>query len=132
MNSSVPDHPLASCIDISVHSQYLEADSNPEKWLWRFSYTVDIKNNGDAPVQLLARHWRIDNHRGNIAEVRGEGVVGEQPTIEPGHNFCYTSGAELDNSNGSMEGEYLMRSDDGETFEISIPMFALIAPSGMH
>lgn len=132
MNTPASKHPLADCVRVSARSEYMEADSDPDTWRWRFRYTIEIKNDGDAPLQLLARHWRIDNHRGVISEVRGEGVVGEQPTIEPGHCFRYTSGAELDNSNGSMEGEYLMRDPDGRTFEVSIPMFALLAPSGMH
>lgn len=115
-------------IDVSVEPFYLAEQSEPEKERWVFGYRVRIENAGTETVQLLTRHWQITDGRGRMVEVRGEGVVGEQPRLEPGESFQYTSGTPLPTPSGIMAGSYEMVNEDGEHFDVTIPAFSLDAP----
>lgn len=115
-------------IRIAVEPDFLEEQSQPEECRYLWAYHVIIENRGSAAVQLLSRHWRITDARGKVREVRGEGVVGEQPVIGPGGSFQYTSGAPLETACGFMAGTYQMRDEAGKLFEAAIPMFALESP----
>lgn len=119
-------------INIHVETQYIAEQSSPEQNRYAFAYTIAISNHGLEPVQLISRHWIITDGNEKIQEVRGDGVVGEQPVIEPGESFCYTSGALLETAVGTMEGSYQMVSGSGEKFDIAIPRFSLIHPGSLH
>lgn len=119
-------------ISVKVQAVYMEDQSDPESERYVFSYTVTIQNNGEQTAKLLSRHWVITDADNNIQEVRGDGVVGEQPRIKPGEGFQYTSGTVLDTPVGSMRGSYQMQSEDGETFDADIPMFTLSVPMILH
>ena len=115
-------------IKIAVEPDYLEDQSDPEENRYLWSYRVTIENKSELTVQLLSRYWRITDARGRVREVRGDGVIGEQPVIPPGRAFEYTSGAPLETASGFMTGSYHMRASTGESFEVGIPMFALESP----
>lgn len=115
-------------IAVSVEPVYLEARSSPENLQFFWAYRVTIENRGMETVQLLNRHWMITNARGELTEVKGPGVVGEQPVLEPGESHTYTSGAPLDTPSGLMGGSYEMESESGERFHIEIPTFSLDRP----
>jgi ApaG protein len=115
-------------IAVSVEPAYLEAKSSPENSQYFWAYRVTIANQSRVTVQLISRHWRIMNSRGEVNEVRGAGVVGEQPLLKPGESFEYTSGAPLTTPSGIMTGTYQMETDGGERFEIAIPSFSLDTP----
>lgn len=115
-------------IDVKVKVVYIDEQSDPETDRYVFSYTITIQNNGPQAVKLLSRHWIITDADNNTQEVRGDGVVGEQPQIKPGEGFQYTSGTVLDTPVGSMRGSYLMQSESGEHFDAKIPMFTLSVP----
>ncbi|MBN9529485.1 MAG: Co2+/Mg2+ efflux protein ApaG [Alphaproteobacteria bacterium] len=115
-------------IAVRVQPFYLEDQSTPEEGHYVWAYRVRIENKGDETVQLRTRYWRITDARGRIQEVRGPGVVGEQPVLKPGEMFEYTSGCPLPTSSGFMVGSYQMESADGETFDIAIPAFSLDSP----
>jgi len=117
-------------IRVSVQPFYLEDESDPEEGHYFWAYQVQIENLGVDPVRLKSRYWRITDSHGHTEEVRGEGVVGEQPLIEPGYAFEYTSGAPLATSSGFMKGSYRMRRHDGTSFEVEIPHFSLDSPHG--
>lgn len=119
-------------IDIEVDTQFIEDQSFPEDDRYVFAYTITIRNNGDMPAKLLTRHWIITDGHGEVQEVHGDGVVGEQPHIAPGNYFRYTSGTVLDTPIGTMEGSYQMISDDGSHFDATIPMFTLSQPNSLH
>ena len=119
-------------IDIKVDTAYLESQSSPENDQYVFSYTITIANTGSNAAKLVDRHWVITDSNGKIEEVRGEGVVGEQPHLKPGEAFRYTSGAVLETTTGCMEGEYLMISDNDEHFMAPIPPFSLAVPNKLH
>ena len=104
------------------------SDPDERRYFWR--YAIEIANLGDKPVTLMERHWRITDADGRQQEVRGPGVVGEQPTIEPGQAFRYTSGCPLTTPSGMMVGEYRMVDSDGRSFKVSIPAFSLDSPDG--
>ena len=106
--------------------------SNPEAGQWFFLYTITIENLSDETVQLLSRHWIITDGEGNVEEVRGPGVVGEQPTLRPGESFQYTSGCPLTTDVGKMEGSYQMTTSPGRTFDIEIAPFTLAMPGMVH
>jgi ApaG protein len=112
-------------ITIYVVPEYLEDQSSPEDHEYLWAYHVRIENHGTHTVQLKSRYWRIIDGFGRIQEVRGEGVIGEQPVLEPGQNFQYTSGTPLGTSSGIMNGSYLMENETGEHFEIEVPSFSL-------
>ncbi|MGF1620691.1 MAG: Co2+/Mg2+ efflux protein ApaG [Rhodomicrobiaceae bacterium] len=115
-------------ITVSVEPDFLEDESAPLRDYYFWAYSVEIVNEGQETVQLLARHWRITDANGHLQEVRGPGVVGEQPTLEPGDSFRYTSGVPLRTASGIMQGSYTMELDDGENFEAAIPAFSLDSP----
>lgn len=115
-------------ITVSVEPDFLEDESSPLRNYYFWAYSVEIVNEGRETVQLLARHWRITDANGHLQEVRGPGVVGEQPTLEPGDSFRYTSGVPLRTPSGIMQGTYTMEMDDGDSFEAAIPAFSLDSP----
>ena len=112
---------------VRVAVSYLAEQSAPSSGRWFWSYHVRIENDGDKPMQLLSRHWIIRDSRGNVSEVRGEGVVGEMPLIMPGASFDYVSGCPLPTPTGAMKGSYRMVGEDGETVDIAIPDFPLLS-----
>ena len=116
-------------IAVSVEPAYLEANSSPANAQYFWAYRVTIENQGQETVQLLSRHWMITNALGDLNEVKGPGVVGEQPILKPGESYQYTSGAPLDTSWGLMGGSYQMESESGERFDIEIPTFSLDSPN---
>ena len=115
-------------IRVSVDPTYLDDQSEPEDGHFVWAYHVRIENQGSDTVQLLTRHWRITDSMGRTQEVRGEGVIGEQPVIRPGESYEYTSGTPLPTPSGIMLGSYGMRRHDGEQFDIEIPAFSLDSP----
>jgi ApaG protein len=115
-------------ISVTVVPTYLDDQSVPEDGRFFWAYRVVIENRGRERVQLLSRHWRIINARGEVQEARGPGVVGEQPRLEPGESFEYTSGAPLTTPSGIMSGSYQMQNEHGETFDVEIPAFSLDSP----
>lgn len=117
---------------VGVETAYLPEQSAPEADRYAFAYTITIQNEGASAAKLLNRHWLITDANGKIQEVRGEGVVGEQPYLRPGERFQYTSGTLLDTPVGSMEGEYEMVDDAGARFLAPIPAFSLSAPRVLH
>jgi len=119
-------------IDIKVRPTYIADQSDPVNNHYVFSYTVTIRNNGSDAAKLLTRHWVITDGDGLIQEVKGEGVVGEQPHLKPGEGFQYTSGTFMNTPFGTMHGSYQMISDSGEKFDAKIPTFQLIAPNTLH
>ena len=116
-------------VKVSVESTYLEDHSDPYEDSYLWSYKVIIKNNEKEKIKLISRHWKIFDSNGNFREVKGKGVVGEQPTIEPGDKFEYTSGTPLKTSSGIMHGSYKMLSFDGKEFMVDIPAFSLDIPN---
>ena len=119
-------------IDVSVTTRYLAAQSQPEQSRYAFSYTVTIVNNGELPAQLLSRHWIITDGDGRVQEVRGAGVIGQQPHIEPGASHTYSSGTVMTTQVGTMQGSYLMHADDGHEFKAIIAPFRLAVPGALH
>ena len=115
-------------ISVKVSPSFMEDDSSPVQSYYFWAYTVEIANNGATSVQLLSRHWKITDAAGRTQEVRGPGVVGEQPTLAPGESYRYTSGAPLRTPSGIMLGWYQMEAEDGETFDVTIPAFSLDSP----
>jgi len=118
--------------NIQVQPQYLEEQSEPEQGRYLFAYTVTIRNTGEVTAQLVSRHWIITDSDGQIEEVRGPGVVGEQPVLKPGQSFQYTSGCPLATPVGSMHGSYQCIAEDGTAFEATIPEFVLSVPRTLH
>jgi ApaG protein len=110
---------------VEVVPRYLPDQSAPAEGAWSFAYTITITNTGEVPAQLIARHWIITNELGQIEEVKGLGVVGQQPLLRPGESFEYTSGCRLRTPSGTMQGSYFCVAEDGERFEVDIPLFVL-------
>ena len=123
---------MRNTINIQVSSYFLDQQSTPDEGRYVFGYTINIRNDGTLPTQLLTRHWVITDANGKIQEVRGEGVVGEQPYLQPGQRFRYSSGAILETSVGAMEGSYGMRDEAGELFDAPIAPFTLAVPGILH
>jgi len=119
-------------IHVDVESMYVEAQSVPDQNRYVFAYTVTIRNEGTAPAKLLTRHWIITDSNGKTQEVRGEGVVGEQPYLRPGEAYQYTSGTLIATPVGSMRGSYQMVADDGNRFDAPIEPFTLSVPRTLH
>jgi len=115
-------------IKVSVNPVYLDDQSDPEDFHYVWAYHVRIENTGRETVKLLRRHWHITDSKGRIQEVRGEGVVGEQPRLCPGEVYEYTSGAPLTTPSGFMVGTYQMVTEEGQTFNVAIPAFSLDSP----
>lgn len=127
MAQESPNH-----IDVQVETNYMESQSQPEEQRFVFSYTVTIRNEGMVAARLMNRHWIITDANGKVQEVRGEGVVGEQPHLNPGESFRYTSGTVLDTPVGSMQGSYDMVDSQGNHFDATIPAFSLARPGSLH
>jgi ApaG protein len=119
-------------IDVGVETSYIDDQSDPQADRYVFAYTITISNTGSAPAKLINRHWLITDGNGKIQEVRGEGVVGEQPYLKPGEVFRYTSGTVIETPVGTMEGEYEMLGDDGMSFMAPIDRFSLAVPRVLH
>ncbi|MEM7611632.1 MAG: Co2+/Mg2+ efflux protein ApaG [Pseudomonadota bacterium] len=117
-----------STISVNVKTHYLTEQSEPEADRYVFGYTVRITNNGDSVAQLKRRHWVITDSNGKVQEVRGDGVVGEQPTLSPGSAFEYSSGAIIETPVGTMQGAYQMQREDGVEFDAPIAPFTLAVP----
>jgi len=123
---------ISNKIHIEVNPAYIKEQSDPTNNHYVFSYTVTIRNDGDQPAKLLARHWIITDGDGQVQEVRGDGVIGEQPHLRPGEGFQYTSGTFMNTPVGTMQGSYQMIADDGEKFDAEIPSFTLSVPNVLH
>ena len=119
-------------IAIEVATRFLPEESAPDDGRYVFAYTIRIHNHGPVPAQLISRHWIITDANGKVQEVRGDGVVGEQPRLAPGESFEYTSGAVLETGLGTMRGSYRMRTDDGTAFDAPIDPFTLSIPRTLH
>ena len=119
-------------INVGVSVQYLSDQSDPVAARYVFAYTIDIRNSGTVAAQLISRHWTITDADGGVQEVRGLGVVGHQPLLQPGQNFGYTSGCVLTTPVGTMQGSYQMVAEDGTTFDAPIPEFVLSMPRVLH
>ena len=119
-------------IAIGVKTRYIEEESEPSTSRFVFAYTITIRNEGRKAAKLLKRHWIITDANGKVQEVKGEGVVGKQPDLEPGDHFTYTSGAVLETPVGTMEGSYQMKSRDGSLFDAPIAPFSLNNPQILH
>jgi ApaG protein len=116
-------------VQVTVEANYLEEESSPGEGRFFWAYTIEIVNLGTRAVQLRSRYWRITDASGRVEEVRGLGVVGKQPKIEPGESFQYTSGCPLPTPSGIMVGTYQMESEDGDMFVVEIPAFSLDLPN---
>ncbi|MBN9669320.1 Co2+/Mg2+ efflux protein ApaG [Roseibium aggregatum] len=119
-------------IEVSVEPFYMDDESSPENGEFIWAYMVEIHNGGTGPVQLKTRHWQITDGLGRMEEVRGEGVVGEQPVIEPGETFEYSSHCRLTTDSGIMAGSYSMEDEAGALIEVAIPAFSLDLPDAIH
>ena len=119
-------------IDVSVETDYVGNQSDPDNARYVFAYTITITNNGSGPAKLLRRHWLITDANGKIQEVRGDGVVGKQPRLEPGDTFSYTSAAMIETPFGYMQGSYYLIADNGVEFDTEIPVFRLSVPHTLH
>jgi ApaG protein len=125
-----PEHPPAShppTIRVRLETQFLSSPDGSAHSGYGFAYHVTISNDGSVPATLIARHWLITDGHGHTDEVRGPGVVGQNPTIQPGQSFRYSSGTMMRTPTGTMEGEYLMELDDGSRFDAVIAAVALVA-----
>ena len=112
---------------VEVEPQFLPHESEPARELYGFAYTITVHNTGEVPAQLISRHWVINDARGHTEEVKGLGVVGQQPVLKPGEAYQYTSGCRLRTPTGTMHGSYFCVAEAGERFEAPIPMFVLDA-----
>ncbi len=119
-------------IRVDVETAYVEEQSDPQDARFVFSYTITIRNEGTTPARLLTRHWIITDANGKVQEVRGDGVVGEQPYLKPGQGFRYSSGAVIETPVGAMQGSYQMVDDDGAQFDAPIAPFRLAIPGVLH
>ncbi len=128
MHTEDPYQAETQGILVRVRPSFLAGQSEPEEGRWVWAYQIEIVNLTPSPVQLVARRWTITDARGVSEQVAGPGVVGEQPTIQPGASYSYVSGCPLGTASGSMEGAYVMVDDLGRTFEVAIPAFSLDVP----
>jgi ApaG protein len=119
-------------IRVDVSTNYVDDQSKPEEDRYAFAYTITIRNEGQVAARLMTRHWVITDANGKVQEVRGEGVVGESPHLQPGQGFRYQSAAVLETPVGAMQGSYHMVADDGTQFDAPIPPFRLAIPGILH
>ena len=119
-------------IGVTVETNYVQNQSDPDNARYVFAYTITIKNNGSASAQLLRRRWLITDANDKIQEVQGDGVVGKQPHLQPGETFTYTSAAMIETPFGYMQGSYYLIADDGIEFDTEIPAFRLSIPHALH
>lgn len=124
--------PGAYAIEVEVDTAFVDAQSDMADKRFVFAYTITIRNTGSVAAKLLTRHWLITDANGKVQEVRGDGVVGEQPHLQPGQGFRYSSGAILETPVGSMQGSYQMVGDDGYRFDAPIAPFRLAVPGLLH
>ena len=129
-NGRMNEHPYA--VQIGVETLFIDEQSQPQNDRYVFAYTITIENVGTMAAQLMTRHWIITDANGKVQEVRGEGVVGEQPHLQPGEAFSYTSAAMIETPVGSMQGSYQMIADDGVEFDAPIDPFNLSVPRTLH
>jgi ApaG protein len=123
---------LTEGLRVAVRARYSAAHSDPQAGNWFFVYTIRLSNEGSSKLKLLSRHWLINDSTGRAEEVRGPGVIGEQPELDPGEEFEYTSGCPLPTPFGSMQGRYEIAREDGSTFEAEIAKFELREPRALH
>ena len=123
---------LSADFQVDVKVTYIAEESRPETNFHFFGYKITITNRGSKEAQLMSRHWIITDGFGQVEEVRGAGVMGEQPKIQPGKSFEYESACPLNTSSGTMRGTYQLISDSGDQFDIEVPEFYLIAPTALH
>lgn len=119
-------------INIHIKTQYLADQSAPDDDRFVFSYTITLTNGGDETAQLVSRHWVITDGNNAVQEVKGMGVIGQQPVLEPGASYTYSSGVVLPTETGTMTGTYQMRTPSGDVFDAPIPVFALVPPHLLH
>ena len=119
-------------LSVNVTTRYLDEQSAPDRANFVFTYSVSIKNTGKVGAQLISRHWVITDANNHIEEVRGLGVVGRQPLLQPGEEFEYTSGTQLATPQGSMQGAFFFVAEDGKPFEVKVPEFVLSLPRTLH
>lgn len=119
-------------IKIDVLTEYIDSQSDPDERRYAFAYTITILNEGVVSAKLISRHWIITDSDGKVQEVRGKGVVGEQPLLEPGQGFRYSSGAIIETPVGTMQGSYQMQAEDGVEFDAPIAAFRLAKPGMLH
>ncbi len=119
-------------ITVVPKAMYVEDQSDPSKNQYMFAYTITVTNTGDVPAQLVSRHWTITDANNKVIDVKGLGVVGQQPLLQPGESFEYTSGTHLETAVGTMRGTYQMVAEDGQHFDASIPVFTLSVPRILH
>jgi len=119
-------------ITVVPKATYVADQSDPSKDQYVFAYTITINNTGSIPAQLISRHWIITDANGKVLEVKGLGVVGQQPLLKPGESFEYTSGTHLETAVGTMHGTYQMIAEDGQQFDAPIPSFTLSVPRVLH
>ena len=119
-------------VDVDVVTRFLKDHSDPENDRFAFAYTITVHNNGSVAAKLMSRHWLITNGDGQVEEVKGAGVIGQQPLIEPGQSHTYSSGAVLSTKVGTMQGSYQMIGDDGVRFDAPIAVFRLSLPDILH
>lgn len=123
---------LSDTINVQVKTRYLSEQSRPDQSRYVYAYTITIANKGSAPAQLISRHWLISDEKDQTKEIKGPGVIGEQPVIQPGKSHTYSSGVVMETAVGTMAGSYQMQTLDGENFNAAIPTFTLIQPSKLH
>jgi ApaG protein len=119
-------------ITVSPKATYVEDQSDPSKDQYVFAYTITLTNTGTVPAQLISRHWLITDANSKVIEVKGLGVIGQQPMLKPGESFEYASGTHLETAVGTMQGTYQMMAEDGHTFDAPIPLFTLSVPRILH
>lgn len=119
-------------IRVSVKTEYLPSESDTDTNRFVFAYTIKVENHGEVPAKLLSRHWIITDAENRVQEVKGKGVIGEQPHLKNGESFQYTSGTMIETKVGSMQGSYQMEADDGHTFDAEIAPFTLAVPGVLH
>ncbi|HEU4857049.1 MAG TPA: Co2+/Mg2+ efflux protein ApaG [Rhodanobacteraceae bacterium] len=124
--------PEPHAIEVDVDARFVGEQSKPEANRYVFAYEITLRNLGMLPARLQTRHWIITDANGKVEEVRGDGVVGEQPRLQPGESYSYSSGAVLETQVGTMRGTYLFHADDGSDFEVPIPEFVLSVPRTLH
>ena len=122
----------SSNINIKVATNYIHEQSEPDENRYVFAYTITISNEGNNSAKLLSRHWVITDSNGKVQEVTGDGVVGEQPKLKPGEQFCYSSGAVIETPVGAMQGKYNMQAENGNSFDAPIAPFTLAVPGMLH
>ncbi|BCD99271.1 Co2+/Mg2+ efflux protein ApaG [Marinagarivorans cellulosilyticus] len=123
---------LKDTIEVQVKTRYLREQSRPEQSRYVYAYTITISNKGNTSAQLISRHWIITDEKDQTKEIKGPGVIGEQPIIKPGLSHTYSSGVVMETAVGTMAGSYQMQTLDGDTFEAVVPTFTLIQPSKLH